>query len=145
MIDPYKTCLELAGANVLAFETFGSYQGDWLAFVVHNGQKGIVKGSYGSCTVCDAFQSEFNYGEPYIFNGKYYNRENTSGKDCSKEEYEKAITAYNQKLIDFGKSYLTAPLYQKEYFERKLETLDPKDRMDNEEAEWVKWAINQNW
>lgn len=34
--------LEIAGAEVLAYETFGSYQGDWLAKVNYNGTDTMV-------------------------------------------------------------------------------------------------------
>jgi hypothetical protein len=48
--------LELAGARVIAYETFGSYQGDWLAKVEHNGAVKWIHGSYGSCSGCDALE-----------------------------------------------------------------------------------------
>jgi len=32
-MSSYKESLEAAGAEVLAFESFGSYQGDWVALV----------------------------------------------------------------------------------------------------------------
>jgi hypothetical protein len=46
----YKECLELAGATVIDYEEFGSYQGDWLAYVEYKGKKGFIKDYYGSCT-----------------------------------------------------------------------------------------------
>lgn len=58
----YAEAMEAAGAKVLAFEEFGSYQGEWWAKVEFNGVTGFVGGSYGSCSGCDAFQSEFGYG-----------------------------------------------------------------------------------
>lgn len=36
----YKKCLEIAGAKVIAYEEFGSYQGDWIAVVEYKGVKG---------------------------------------------------------------------------------------------------------
>lgn len=58
----YREALEAAGATVLEFEEFGSYQGDWLALVEFKGQCGFVKGAYGSCSGCDAFEDEIGYG-----------------------------------------------------------------------------------
>lgn len=53
----YESALNAAGATVLKFEYFGSYQGDWWAKVELNGKTGWINGSFGSCTVCDAYQS----------------------------------------------------------------------------------------
>ena len=58
----YELALYCAGADVLAFEEFGSYQGDWWAHVkLPNGETYFVQGSYGSCSNCDAFDGEFGY------------------------------------------------------------------------------------
>lgn len=59
--NDYVRALEAAGAEILAFEEFGSDQGDWWAKVVYRGQTGWINGSYGSCSGCDAFQSEFGW------------------------------------------------------------------------------------
>jgi len=58
----YRTAMEAAGATVLAYESFGSYQGDWFALVVYGGKTFWVHGSYGSCSGCDAFCAEFDFG-----------------------------------------------------------------------------------
>ena len=55
----YELCLEKAGAKVIAFESFGDYQGSWYSLVDYMGKRGWVTGSYGSCSGCDAFESEF--------------------------------------------------------------------------------------
>jgi len=60
----YRTALEAAGAVVHDMRLFGSYQGDWWADVTWKGQRGFVTGSFGSCSYCDAFGSEFGYDEP---------------------------------------------------------------------------------
>lgn len=59
----YQEAMEAAGAEVLAFESFGSYQGDWWALVRFDGRTGWVRGSYGSCSGCDAFEAEFGYDD----------------------------------------------------------------------------------
>ena len=48
----YCQALEAAGAKILQFKSFGSYQGDWWAKVEYNGEIGWVAGSYGSCSGC---------------------------------------------------------------------------------------------
>ncbi len=55
----YCDAIEAAGAEVLAFGEFGSYQGDWYAKVKWEGQTVLVGGAYGSCSGCDAFEAEF--------------------------------------------------------------------------------------
>lgn len=77
----YESALEAAGCKVLEFEMTGSYQGDWYALVEVDGDMGIVRGSYGSCSYCDAFEAEFGY---------------------SSEDEEN----YQTRLKDFGLSYL---------------------------------------
>lgn len=59
----YQKCIELAGAEILKFKYFGSYQGDWWAKVKYEGQIGWVHGSYGSCSGCDAFEAEFGWND----------------------------------------------------------------------------------
>lgn len=54
----YREALEAAGATVLAYEEFGSYQGDWLAKVSFQGDTFWVCDCFGSCSGCDAFENE---------------------------------------------------------------------------------------
>ena len=79
----YRSALEAAGAKVLDFEQFGSYQGTWIAHVELDGVRGFVSGSFGSCSYCDAFDAEFGY----------------SYSDEPDESYDK-------RLKEFGMSYL---------------------------------------
>lgn len=80
----YSSALEAAGCTVLEFEHFGSYQGEWLAVVDHQGGFGVIEGSYGSCSGCDAFEAEFGWGV------------------CSDDDDDK------ERLASFGESYLPA-------------------------------------
>lgn len=56
----YKEALEAAGHKILAFKSFGNYQGTWYAIT----SDGIITGWFGSCSFCDAFESEFGYKTP---------------------------------------------------------------------------------
>ena len=148
----YKMCLEKAGANVLDFKKFGSYQGDWLAFVEYKGEKGIVQGSYGSCSYCDSFEAEFGYGsQPEMNGGKFYKNGDTWDEDnaCTEGEYNEALREYEERLSDFGKTYLESngvpDLYKKEHYEQRLSRLDSDDWFDEEEKEYILWAINRVW
>lgn len=79
--NSYHWVLEEAGATVHAFQDFGSYQGDWLAKVTYNGKTGWIKDCYGSCSGCDAFESESGW------------------KDRTKKEW-------HEFAVDFAKEYL---------------------------------------
>lgn len=57
----YEEALTMAGAAVLKFKEFGSYQGTWWALVNYGGRLGFVAGAYGSCSGCDAFEAEFGW------------------------------------------------------------------------------------
>lgn len=53
----YNIALEKAGATLLLYKEFGTYQGDWWAKVQFNGKIGWTHGAFGSCTVCDKYMS----------------------------------------------------------------------------------------
>lgn len=142
----YSEALEKAGCKVLNFNEFGSYQGTWLAFVEYNGEKGIVEGSYGSCSGCDSFQAEFDYyDEPVEKDGKYFKSHWNDDEEITKDEYDKLNKQAEQKLADFGKSYLSGGLYDRTHYQNKLSNLKPDDWFDDEQKEECEWAINQNW
>ena len=77
----YHSALTAAGANVIAFQEFGDWQGSWVALVEYRGERGWVQGSFGSCDHCDAFEAEF-------------------GWDAAEE------ADYQTRLASFGESYL---------------------------------------
>lgn len=95
----YKESLQAAGATVIAYKTFGDYQGTWLAKVEWNGQIGWVEGFYGSCTFCDAFEGEFGYDSATAL-----------GEDFWDGEYRPAtqadVDAYETRFKTFGLHYL---------------------------------------
>src|ERR1041385_38155 len=129
----YQKALEAAGAKVIDFKEFGSYQGDWFAFL-DDGQ--IVSGSYGSCSGCDAYQAEFGYSdEPEERGGKYFKG---WGKEITKVEYDKLITEYQTKLSNFGQSYLTSKESLEEITARyKIKSEDEYSWGDDKEIyEW---------
>jgi hypothetical protein len=109
----YDLALIAAGCEVVEYQTFGSYQGDWYAMVVFNGEKGIVTGSYGSCTHCDAFESDFGYG-----------REVEGESDAD----------YDSRLKSFGETYL--PVLPASHFipAIKKAVLDENDWNDEKEV-----------
>lgn len=121
-MSDYQTALEAAGAEVLCFESFGSYQGDWWAKVVYNGEIFWVHGHFGSCSGCDSFQAEFgyNYGNCkehyYLYD---YDRDAAQCPECALAKVE-----YQTKLAEFGKSYLNFGYTQIEAEKSASENLD---------------------
>ena len=105
----YKEALEAAGAEVMAFEEFGSYQGDWWAKVRYKGELGWVQGSYGSCSGCDAFEAEFGWddGTP-------------------------------EKLAEFGRGYLDDLLLGQEQAEEEASRYIEWDSDAQEMVAWLK-------
>lgn len=82
----YEQALAAAGAQVISFESFGSWQGEWVALVDYRGERGWVQGSFGSCSHCDSFEAEFGWGFD--------------------EDGEETEGQYQARLASFGESYL---------------------------------------
>lgn len=114
----YEEALQAAGAEVLEFEQFGSYQGDWWAKVRYKDELGWVQGSYGSCSGCDAFESEFGCAEDYCSEHAYQHND-----DCP--ACQEAKKKYAEKLADFGRGYLDGLLTQ--------------EKAEEEEARYLNW------
>jgi hypothetical protein len=141
----YSSALTAAGAKVIDFKHFGDYQGTWGAIVDYNGERSLVTGSYGSCSMCDSYQAEFDrYGHPddvYTRDGKYYDGDD---QEITKEAYDIVSERENQRLAEFGMAYLTNPSTkdivqcQLDHYNAKL---DQDDWFDNEERELYDWAI----
>jgi len=95
----YIEALEAAGAVVHSDASFGSYQGDWLAFVTYKDQTGLVRGGYGSCSGCDSFAAEFDDSE-----GCDEHRWHEQPETC--EPCAVARVESKSKLAAFGERYL---------------------------------------
>lgn len=113
----YQEALEAAGAEVLEFEEFGSYQGDWWAKVRYKNELGWVQGSYGSCTGCDSFQAEFGWADANCEEHMYDHKE-----DC--QACEEAQQKYNERLADFGRGYLDGLLTQEKAEEEAARNIE---------------------
>lgn len=109
----YQSALEAAGVTVHDFKEFGSYQGEWVAYVTFEGETGFITGGYGSCSGCDAFESEFGWGD-------------------DKEEN------YQQRLADFGRGYL--PVQTAEQAKQVFQPLYGVD--DQEGIDWINDRAN---
>jgi len=102
----YHTSLVAAGAQVLSFYMYGDYQGAWLAHVESpDGRTGWIRGAYGSCSGCDAFEAEFGYDvhsyekHPEIYGSIVLRGTFVDGcEECAE---------LKERLIKFGQAYLT--------------------------------------
>lgn len=111
----YASSLWASGVKVLAFEAFGSYQGDWWAKVQFpNGEIYFVNGSYGSCSGCDSFQAEFDYSD--------------------NEQPD-----YLHRLKEFGRDYLT----DCRTFDQALEEASKDLEWDTDAQTMVDWIMAQ--
>lgn len=116
----YHGCMQLAGATVHIFKEFGSYQGDWWAKVTYGPFIGWVRGSYGSCSGCDAFQSEFDC-ESHEHDGIFvslYELSKYYDKNCEK------CVDLKDRLIKFGEGCLSYIYTQEEAEEAAAEHLE---------------------
>lgn len=125
----YEKALAAAGAVVHDYKSFGSYQGDWVADVTVNGQRGFIQGSYGSCSGCDAFEAEFGWDDDEWCNAHSYD----SRADCLGCQEKKA--AYDKKLAAFGAGYLDFFMGYDEAIKRASEHLE----WDSDAKEVVDW------
>lgn len=124
----YEESLKAAGAEVLEFCEFGSYQGDWWAKVRYNGEVGWVQGSYGSCSGCDAFLSEFGWADQDCIYHRYHHQDSCAACVEAKKKYD-------ERLADFGKTYLDGLMTQEQAEEAASVNLD----WDDGAADMLKW------
>jgi hypothetical protein len=113
----YQSAMETAGAVVHDFEQFGSYQGDWWAFLTYQGITGFVTGGYGSCSGCDAWEgTSWNNEHEHANSEREYDRcdaYNLKFKDgCEK------CAAFREEIAEFGRPYLKEIMP----YEKALET-----------------------
>lgn len=134
----YKNALEAAGAEVIKFQEFGSYQGDWLALVKFQNRYGWVRGYYGSCSGCDAFKSEFGDMNSTVIDGKIFDYDIYQYRDATQEE----VDTYNVRLREFGMGYLEN-IYTQEQIEKEVSTNIDWDDGAREMLEFVtQYSIN---
>lgn len=102
-MNNYEFALQEAGAIVHSTVTTGSYQGDWYSHITVNGVEMFAHGTYGSCSMCDAFLSEL---EPLDHDFYHYYGAMVSG--CPKCDEAKAA------IKRLGERYIATALTKKE-------------------------------
>jgi hypothetical protein len=124
MKDYYEGALEAAGATVRAFQSFGSYQGDWWAYVTTpDGRSGWIHGHFGSCSGCDSYQAEIGWDDGHC-DEHYTASDQASCVECA----EKRI-AFQDKVKRFGSHYLETLMTQEEA-EKATATTDWNDEAE---------------
>ena len=142
----YQSALKAAGAKIIDTIYTGSYQGTWGSIVEYNGKKGLVIGSYGSCSHCDSFQSEFDrYGSNEIELNEDGSYTSDWGNEIrTKEEFDKQEADYQQRLSDFGKRYLHV-ISDKFDVQNRIDNFkkegDEDGWYDEEDRKLYEWAI----
>lgn len=131
----YVNALRAAGAEVLDYETFGDYQGTWLARVRVGGEVGYIEGSYGSCSGCDAFEAEFGWHDDSCDEHAAW----PPREDCAKCQSRR--TTYQERLAAFGRGYLEDGLLTPE---RAIETHEKDSEWDLDADKVVAWVRAQD-
>jgi hypothetical protein len=115
----YKTVLEMAGAKVICFKKFGSYQGDWWAKVDFNGIISWVHGWYGSCSGCDTIDA-ISSSHPWDVEDDHFlygiGELKNDCPDCQK---------IKQQFLDVGTNYLN-----------DLHTQEEAENLADRDLEW---------
>lgn len=131
----YKEAIEAAGAEVLAFETFGSYQGDWLAKIKIDGKVKYIHDYYGSCSHCDAFESDFGFVSHSCGNDDYYDPfwEDDGFRDnCSEcQNLKKRFVEFGQNYVDNAVSFEECMKIASENLEWDMDAQDLVDWLNN--------------
>lgn len=105
----YQDALEAAGAEVLLWHEFGSYQGDWWSKVKIDDKQAWVSGSYGSCSGCDSFQAEFGYQDGQCEDHVYGSDSHPECEACQLRAKD-----YHDRLESFGNDYLQNSMTQEQ-------------------------------
>lgn len=127
----YQKTLEKAGAKVLEFKEFGSYQGEWWAKVEFNNQIGWVNGAYGSCSGCDAFEAELGFESDQCDEHRYtLFKGNCDNCRIVSDNLE-------ARYIKFGLSYLHNIMSQEEAEQKVSQNQAYWDNDDREMKEFI--------
>jgi len=121
-LHSYEDILHRIYDEVLFYNEYGSYQGDWLAKVKKGDEEFWLWGWYGSCSGCDWFLAETNY--PWLRDLEDTNFDDFFEK--VKEETKRLIKSFvdNYEADKFTKEELITNL------ENKLKEWDDDDQRE---------------
>ena len=109
----YSEAFTAAGAVIHDSEYFGSYQGEALFDVTYEGKRGILAIGFGSCGGCDAFESEFGYG------------------DNERADWQERLAA-------FGRGYLNGVMYGDEVAKYRADLVEQAE-WDSDAPAQLRW------
>ena len=117
-MSDYSDALRAAGCEIIGYQEFGSYSGDWFAKVRYDGEVFWLHDYYGSCSVCDALQADMGY-EPW--------------NDDAPEEW----ADYNKRLAEWGARYLEPQ--ERLTYEQALKVASENIDWDADAQDMVNW------
>lgn len=92
----HENILERQGFEILGWETFGDYSGDYAAIVKKDGRVGFTVIGYGSCGGCDDLEALIdNYG---VYSSGDDEEDSSSEFQNDLHEYHKALQEYADQL-----------------------------------------------
>ena len=100
----HEEIMERQGFEILDWETFGSYQGDYAAIVKKDGKVGFVVIGYGSCSGCDSLEAikPFALEEPEHSEYDFDDEEDSEMYDDKKEKYTNLLKSYHHDLQEYA-------------------------------------------
>lgn len=135
----YAQALEANGVVIKQYKEFGDYQGTWIA-LLEDGR--FIEGSYGSCSGCDAFQAEFDYGTEELVlqeDGKYH-EDNFSWNDViSNEQADEHNKKHFERLRTFGQGYLNSSETKEEIIKRYAEKIKDDEWAWEDDKQIFEW------
>lgn len=94
----HQEIMERQGFEILDWEAFGSYQGDYAAIVKKDNKVGFIVIGYGSCSGCDALEAVKEYAPEEV----YYNEYDFDDEEDN-ELYESKMETYKERLKEYHK------------------------------------------
>jgi len=89
-VEDYGDMLsQVTGKKLISYNTFGSYQGDWIAALEDGENIELWKGSYGSCSGCDWIEAEAYQDTVSLKKAKDYFKEDRPFAIIPKEMMER--------------------------------------------------------
>ena len=131
----YKNAIKLAGGKILAYKTFGSCQGRWIAIINIKGTTKYITDYFGSHSDCDTLK--FNFKDSWhdnCINEHYYNPIHDGfNENC------KTCQRIKKKFILFGQEYIDNAIS----FEECLKIISKDLAWDLEVQTMINWLKQQ--
>lgn len=131
----YREAIESTGAKVLAYEKFGTYDGEWLAQIEVDGEIKYIRDYFGECSSTDAFEADFGSESHECGDDIYYDP--FYNNDGFRENCEKCQNL-KKRFIKFGQDYVENAMS----FDECMKIVSKNFDWDMEAKEMVDWLNN---